>query len=225
VMADAGSPGQFNRCFTTDVTSHLTVVFVSALVGFTCGCILQGVPATRPSIYNNVIALDVAALLAAGLSSIWVWFDFHLPKTTSQSTVAPPSHGRFEQKRLIGDSHGAVFAETPALPDIHGFRVTWGTQVETASKITSLLKASLDQPNEYSKATTWSKGLLESTLGMWLTESIILNVTTRRRMEQHGLPDVLSFSFWDSGVLRITAGFLDDEETASVEWQQLLAAL
>jgi len=195
------------------------------MVGFTCGCILQGVPATRPSIYNNVIALDVAALLAAALSSVWVWFDFHLPNVANQATVAPPSHGHFEQKRLLGETNGLVPAETPALPDINGFRVTWGTQVETAPKITALLKASLEQPNDYSKAAAWSKGLLESTLGMWLTESIVLNITTRRRMEQHGLPDVLSFSFWDSGVLRITAGMLDDAETASVEWQPLLAAL
>jgi hypothetical protein len=83
------------------VSTHLHVIYISAATGLIFGCILQAVPQTRPSIYNNVLALDVAAVMAAFLTTVWVWWDFHLPKQSqSPSTLAED-----ELKRIISDNH------------------------------------------------------------------------------------------------------------------------
>jgi len=94
-----------------------------------------------------------------------------------------------------------------------------------SQRITAILKDSLENPNDFSRTTPWSTDLLTYAIGMWLTESIVLNVTTRRTMAQYGLKDTVSFSSWDSGVLRITAGFLEEAEMNDANWNPLSALL
>ncbi|KAB5559938.1 glycosyl transferase [Coniochaeta sp. 2T2.1] len=217
---------QFNRCFTTDVRAHLTVTYLSAIAGLTAGCILQASPATSSSMFNNVLALDIATVLTACLTSVWVVFDFGRSKIDNASGDTQTG-GQSRQKRLGNGVQSHVTAPEPSCElHIQGIvQITSASSVELAQRITLLLKRSLECPNGYARAASWSKVLLSRALEAWLRGDVAINVVNRSDMVRHGHGGSHSFCVWDAGVLHITAGFLEEAEIMSVQWQELLAEL
>ena len=63
---------QFNRCFTANAQHHIVSILLSAAIGFVTGCILH-VVRSPPLFFTDVIALDVSAVTAAILTSVWVF--------------------------------------------------------------------------------------------------------------------------------------------------------
>ncbi|KAK1834098.1 hypothetical protein QBC39DRAFT_301394 [Podospora conica] len=67
---------QFNRCFTTNIRAHVCSVFASAATGFITGCVLHVARGNRKAFFfTDIVALAVASISSALLTSIWAWND------------------------------------------------------------------------------------------------------------------------------------------------------
>lgn len=177
--------------------------------------------------FNNVLALDIAAVLAACLTCICSVFDVRR-YNSREASAGPLPVAHFWQRRLGPDSkpNHTGDLESVCAPRIRGItRVTSASRVELAYMITALLKRSLEHPNDYSRGALWSRGLLTRALEAWLAGTIIITVVNRSDMIRHGHGDTHSFCSWDADVLHITAGFLEEAETMAVQWQEPLSIL
>lgn len=210
---------QFNRCFTTDPGSHVSAIFVAAFAGYATGCTLHVVFDGNGLFFADVIALNVAAITAAGLTSIWALMDFgKVPLKEDGKEVK--GHEAVVQPRLAASPAGLSKARWHRLP---------GTFLDQADKtglpqmVLNFLRSSLDHPSKYYGTSPWSNTLLETALELWMRGKVHVKISSRSDFIDHGLEDAVSIGRYVDGRLYLTIGFLAEMDMESISWQLVSA--
>lgn len=217
---------QFNRCFTTNVRVHVTIIFVSATIGFILGVLLHAFNRTAGWLYIDVLSQNVAAVLAAVGTFAWCWKDWSSP--LGADALPSPTNDLspiWEQRRLNVEYDDAPRSSYRRSRTITGATVKQHDGSFIAQKIAQLLQASIEEPNRISQATSWSTQLIQRCNEMWEDQSIHLTVSTWEEFNQAGLAHAFSYSQQSDSLLHITVGFLGKSELKLPVWQPLLATL
>lgn len=215
---------QFNRCFTTDVKYHVGSILSSAVFGFIVGCTLHGVYGTNQSYFTDVIALNSAAIMAAVLTTCFVWKDLHIQKRPSKAQAGEGSSTCWTQPRLSNPS--MIVSETSEVAtwtEIPGKKVTAASSHLICDRIPVLLRLGIDQPNVHAQNAAWSEDVIKVALEMWKAGRIQINLSTRTAFIDMGFGSSMSFSRYDGNVLEISTGYLLEDEINVPTWQPLLA--
>lgn len=215
---------QFNRCFTTDVTYHTASILSSAAVGFVVGCALHGFYKDSPPLFTDIIALNTASLLAAALTTFFVWKDLHLETPKRTSRTANGASTCWTQPRLSNPSM-AVSETSEVVPwkNLPGSKVNVDSNTLICERIPELLSLGVAQPNQHAQNAVWSEDVLKVALEMWKAGRIELNLSTRTAFIEQGFGSSMSFSRYDGNVLEISTGYLLEDEIDVPTWQPLLA--
>jgi hypothetical protein len=216
---------QFNRCFTTDVKSHVVSILCSAPIGFITGCVLHGVYRDNPFFYTDVIAMDVAAVSAALLTSIWVWKDFHFRESKGTVHATRSAEKCLKQPRLADAGFAGSKEEIVEWKALPGRSIKCETPVFLARRIEELLDLSVQEPNDNCSKAPWSLEVLEVAQEMWAAGKIVITLSTNGAFAEAGFDDAFSFSKYDGITLEITAGFLGETELHHSSWGPLHAYL
>lgn len=215
---------QFNRCFTTDVSYHTASILSSACVGFVVGCTIHGAYRNNEPFFTDIIALNVASLLAAAMTTFFVWKDVHIQKP---NTNAPSANGVatcWTQPRLSDPSMSvSETAEVVPWKYLPGTKASVSSNTLICERIPELLRLSVAQPNQHAQNAAWSEDVVKVALEMWKAGRIELNLSTRTAFIEMGFGSSMSFSRYDGQVLEISTGFLLEDEVDVPTWQPLLA--
>ncbi|KAH6983617.1 hypothetical protein BKA56DRAFT_672274 [Ilyonectria sp. MPI-CAGE-AT-0026] len=216
---------QFNRCFTTNVTTHISIIMTSAALGFITGCVLHAIPATSQFLYNDIIAQNTAAVLAAIGTSLWAWKDWSAPspvRKRSKSRTGEPTV--FVQHRYSAEESMHEKIPSSGLRKTFSGLKLWSEDGKISSaEITKLLARSLEKPNKIASSASFSAKLLTTALNMWSDRKIIVKVTSREDFAQAGLAEISAFSSQEGSVLQLTVGFMGEAESSLSAWQLMLA--
>lgn len=217
---------QFNRCFTTNVRAHVTIILSSAAVGLVVGCVLHAAPSTAGWLYSDVVAQNSAAVLAALGTSLWSWRDWSAPRKSEVTEVENYYEPNvWLQRKICADSSVETEMPSSQMRGIVGTTVKCGDGSFVSEKVSQFLKDALDNPNGTAKSALWSKKLLQEASSLWSRRKIHVVVVGREQFSRAGLEDVWSFSQFNAGTLEITAGFVENSELRLPSWQNLLANL
>lgn len=215
---------QFNRCFTTDVAYHTASILCSAAVGFVVGCTIHGVYKENQPFFTDIIALNVASLLAAAVTTFFVWVDPHISNYNQKSRKEAGASTCWTQPRLSDPSMSvSETAEVVPWKSLPGNKVSVASSTLICERIPELLRLSVSQPNEHAQNAAWSEDVLKVALEMWKSGRIELNLSTRTAFINRGFGSSMSFSRYDGNVLEISTGYLLEDEVDVPTWQPLLA--
>jgi hypothetical protein len=217
---------QFNRCFTTNVRAHITIILVSAAVGFVAGIALRSIPHTADWVYSEILAQNIAGVMAAVGTLLWAWRDWSSPTAHAAAGSLPDAAiDTYFQCRLGAESGSMTRKASSKLHNVKGAVVVDDDGSYLAREVTNSLRLSLQEPNAIAESSPWSKHILQKALDMWTTRQLVLTVASRERFIRSGLEDVSSFSQLKPGTLEVTIGFLGEDEVRKTSWQQLQATL
>lgn len=216
---------QFNRCFTTNVRAHITIILSSAAVGYVVGCTLRAIPATANWLYSEILAQNLAAVMAAVGTLLWAWKDWSSPAQSESSRIESSQDPIYVQARLSAQTSTSVCVTPEQARSFKGTTVIDEDGSFVAREISKHLRSSLATPSRFSKDAPWSGRLLFAASTMWTDRHIVVTVVTRQHFVLNGLQDLSSFSQMRNGILEITVGFLGDAELHRPSWQPLLAHL
>lgn len=217
---------QFNRCFTTNIGAHVTVMMTSAAVGFIIGCLLHAVPATSGFLYTDVLSQNVAALLAAFGTAWFAWKDE--TKTRVMEAVCDKNDGQqiIVQNKFSDESSEELGLTVDVVSGITTSRkIQYGDGSSVSEKLGELLQLSSQEPNPHSQAATWSDKLLHRALDMWRAQKVIISMSTADSFYQNRLDKVSSLSYTSSGVLHIVTGLLGETDSALPAWQPIIPVI
>lgn len=217
---------QFNRCFTTNVRAHITIILSSAAIGFIAGCTLRAIPATADWLYCEILAQNISSVLAATGTFLWTLKDWASP-SAHQETLDSLSHTDeeiFWQSKLDASASPSDDEKTQ-VQHVKGTVVKCDDGSYVGREVSTLLRASLQSLNAFSRAAPWSSRVLQSSVAMWTEGKVSITVASRQQFVRHGLEDRWSFSHTKDGDLEITVGYLGDEEVRKPSWQPLLSSL
>ncbi|KAM0270259.1 hypothetical protein ACHAQH_009489 [Verticillium albo-atrum] len=216
---------QFNRCFTTNVRIHVTIIICSALVGFLLGCLLHALPQTAGFLYTDVICQNLAGFLAASGTTLFTWKDW-----TAAPVLAASRSNRFDepsvtvQRKLMASLNEQAPLFKGDLPaSFTQATVDYDDGTGLAKKITEALHFSLAEPNDTAREAQWSENLLATALEMWTSGRMTAAVLSRQHFADAGLHDFNSLSYNDKGVLHVAVCFVGETERRLLSWQPLLA--
>ncbi|KUI69718.1 hypothetical protein VM1G_05039 [Cytospora mali] len=215
---------QFNRCFTTDVKYHVGSILCSAAFGFIVGCTIHGVYGDNQPYFTDVIALNTAAIMAAVLTTCFVWKDLHIQKRPDKSQAGDGPSTCWTQPRLSNPSMTvSETSEVATWKDIPGSKVTVSSSHLICDRIPVLLRLGIDQPNAHAQNAAWSEDVIKVALEMWKAGRIAINLSTRTAFIDMGFGNSMSISRYDGNVLEISMGYLLEDEISVSTWQPLLA--
>ncbi|KAK0733184.1 hypothetical protein B0T26DRAFT_808046 [Lasiosphaeria miniovina] len=216
---------QFNRCFTLNVRRHVTSILVSAAIGFTTGCVLHRLLDGSLLFFADVIALNIAAILAALLTCVWV---LRKPESISSSDSDPTSDKtKFWVQRRLTESRGCTVAssrgytaasskaEWQAIP---GVLVSFQDSSPVASKTTELLESAKDRSANHAGCVRWADDVLKSAVELWTEGRIRATVCSASSFSDADLEGFVSFSKYDGGTLHINFGLFGEDELAAASW-------
>ncbi|KAG9251738.1 uncharacterized protein F5Z01DRAFT_627081 [Emericellopsis atlantica] len=218
---------QFNRCFTTNVRAHITIILSAAAVGFVVGCTLRVVPYTAGWFYAEILAQNVSAVTAALGTFLWTWKDWTSPTRSNKHSDSedPDKPQIIAQCRLEAES-GTNDQVTAS--QIKGLKGTAMPQNESAivfREVSRHLRSSLQEPNAFSRSAPWSGKLLQTTLNMWESRNIGVLLCSRQQFVRSGLSHISSVSESTGESLTINIGVLGETELRDASWQPLLAQI
>ena len=219
---------QFNRCFTTNVRAHITIILSSAAIGFIVGCTLRAIPATAGWLYSEILAQNVAAVLAALGTLLWTWKDWASPPQKDEQEAhdaVEGGHISCQTKLSTESSTCAAKLSVAQAQAIRGTVVTCDDGSFVGREVLVLLRAALQSPNAYSQNAAWSARILQTAIAMWTERKISVMVASRQQFVRNGLQELWSFGQHRGSGIDITVGYLGDEEVRKPSWQQLLASL
>ncbi|KAM0325924.1 hypothetical protein ACHAQA_007229 [Verticillium albo-atrum] len=217
---------QFNRCFTTNVRIHVTIIICSALIGFVLGCILHAIPQTSGFLYTDVLCQNLAAGLAAIGTTLFTLKDWTAAPVlaASRGTSSYDEPSVTVQRRLMANINEQAPLFKGDLPQIFTqATVDYEDGTGLAKKITETLQHSLAEPNLISRESNWSENLLETALQLWSSGRLTAAVLSRQHFTEAGLHDFTSLSFNEKGVLHVAVCFVGETERRLPSWQPLLA--
>ncbi|KAH7159653.1 hypothetical protein B0J13DRAFT_110305 [Dactylonectria estremocensis] len=218
---------QFNRCFTTNVTTHISIIMGSAVIGFITGCVLHAIPATSDFIFNDIIAQNTAAVLAASGTLLWTWKDWTAPSPLLNGSSSRTEHSDvFIQHRYSAEE--SIHTKAPSSTmrkNFSGMKI-WSEDGKVSSKqITKMLTRSLEYPNEHAATAPWSSKLITTALELWAERQITVKVVSREDFSRAGLGEMSGFSSREGSVLQLTLGFMNEAELSLPAWQPLLSTI
>ncbi|KAK4200751.1 family 4 putative glycosyltransferase [Triangularia verruculosa] len=212
---------QFNRCFTTDPSSHLAAILVSAIFGFITGCMLHAVFHGNELFFTDAIALNVASLTAAATTSIWAVYDFGRPK------FKDGQGGVDEADTLVQPRLGAP----PAMSEKTHWRDLPGTPIFTQAtaglpeRVFAFLRSSLDQPSVNFDKAPWARQLLETTVQLWQDKQIQVNMCSRSAFIEGGFEDAVSICKQVGEIYYIDVSGLGEMDLGNESWELLAAQI
>lgn len=215
---------QFNRCFTTDVKYHVGSILSSSVLGFIVGCTIHGVYGDSQPYYTDVIALNTSAILAAVLTTGFVWKDLHVQNQARGAQTGDGPSTCWTQPRLSNPS--MVVSETSEVAtwkEIPGTKVSALSNHPICDKVPVLLRLGVDQPNAHAQNAVWSEDVIKVALEMWKAGRIEINLSTRTDFIDMGFGSSMSISRYDGNILEISTGYLLQDEINVTTWQPLLA--
>ncbi|ODA83515.1 hypothetical protein RJ55_02029 [Drechmeria coniospora] len=217
---------QFNRCFTTNIPVHVTIIFASAVVGFLAGCALHAIPATAGWLYSDVVAQNIAAVSAALGTLMWSWKDWTAPGAESAPLFAvAPKRDIWLQRNLRAASDAESKVMVGKAQKVVGPVTKFEDQSVMSQKITQLLHRSLKTQNRMVKTTPWSTGIIRTAIRRWEQGRIKITVVSQEKFTKAGLRDICSFSQVDGEVVKVVAGFLREAELRLPSWKSQLATM
>ncbi|RGP77985.1 glycosyl transferase [Fusarium longipes] len=217
---------QFNRCFTTNVGAHVTVMMASAAFGFILGCLLHASPVTAGFLYSDVLSQNVAALLAALGTSWLAWTDENKTDVMASTKSEVDSQCITFQRKVSAEDTEDLKLNANAVPDVVAIRTLQHEDGSSVSqKLAELLLLSSQDCNDYTRDAQWSDGLFRRAQVMWKTRKAIVTISTSESFYQNGLDKVSSFSHTRSGVLHIVIGYLGKDDIMLPTWQPTLSVI
>lgn len=220
---DDADSRQFNRCFTTNVHAHVTAVYSAAIFGFIIGCVLHALPWTAGFVYNDVIALNVAAISAVVVTFIWAWKDFQTPfaRVDPSDEEIRGSKLTCRQRMIAADRDQGSLRNT-SWKFIAGTEVSFGDGSSVATSISDLLQVGSESAIDFRPADPWSKSVIQSAANLWKARMVTVTLVSREQFTRAGLDDCCSFSQVDAaGCLRITLGLFSRTELRRPSWKTL----
>ncbi|KAK4162961.1 family 4 putative glycosyltransferase [Cladorrhinum sp. PSN259] len=210
---------QFNRCFTTDQSSHVSSIFIGAFSGYATGVTLHIVFKGNGLFFADVIALNVAAITAAGLTSIWAMKDWAKValKEDGEKSSKPKV---LVQQRLAVSPASAHNSSWRSLP---GISLNPSETTGLSQRVLNFLRSSMDHPSKYYGTAPWSNTLLESTLDLWVNGKINVTLSSRSQFIDAGFGDAASISRYSHDSLRIIIGSLGEMDLGNILWELLAA--
>ncbi|KAK4191033.1 family 4 putative glycosyltransferase [Podospora australis] len=210
---------QFNRCFTTDPSSHLAAIFVSAIFGFVTGCMLHAVFHGNKFFFIDVIALNVASLTAFVSTTVWASRDFG--RAGNKDNREPER----EPTALIQPRLGAppAASEKTYWKDLDGHPVSGQETAGLSQRILAFLRSSIDHPSKYAEGLPWSRHLLEVALQFWQENRLHITICSRSTFIEAGFEDAVSISQLDGEHLHINIDGLGEMELGNLSWELLAA--
>ncbi|VBB79640.1 Putative Glycosyltransferase Family 4 [Podospora comata] len=212
---------QFNRCFTTDPSSHLAAILVSAIFGFITGCMLHAVFHGNGLFFTDAIALNVASLTAAATTTIWAVYDFGRPKFKD-------GEGRVDEAdTLVQPRLGAP----PATSEKTHWRDLPGTPIFTQAtaglpeRVFAFLRSSLDRPSANFDKAPWARQLLETTVQLWQDKQIQVNMCSRSAFIEGGFEDAVSIGKQVGEIHYIDVAGLGEMDLGNEAWELLAAQI
>lgn len=216
---------QFNRCFTTNVQTHLFIILGSAAVALVVGCLLHAVPATAGWLYSDVVAQNVAAVLAAGGTLLWSWKDWTVASGNSSGLYHLKKTETFYVQHKLG---AEPREESKASASFHRLitgspHVRHGDGSFISQTIDQTLERSLAAPNDLLKSISWSVKLLETAIHTWESQQVEVVVISAERFTESGIHDLASYSVKDGDILRVAIGLFQESELGLPSWQSQIA--
>jgi hypothetical protein len=213
----------FNRCFTTNIGAHVTAIMASIAIGFTLGCVMHALPKTRSFLYKDIIAQNVAALLAALGTSYFAW------KDDIQVLVKVPSSTEDFQfimhKKISSGNCDDVVIETSSLPTLSCPKIMFNDGSALSEKLTQLLDQSLEDLSCYSQSASWSDEILREAQDTWCNNKIVILLSTTAQFREIGLGKLSSFSYNQYGVLNIVLGSIGESDSKLRSWQPVVSTI
>ncbi|KAK0701536.1 hypothetical protein B0T21DRAFT_417089 [Apiosordaria backusii] len=212
---------QFNRCFTTDPSSHLAAILVSAIFGFITGCMLHTVFHGNELFFTDAIALNVASLTAAATTSIWALYDFGRPKFKDGEGAVD------EADTLVQPRLGAppAMSEKTHWRDLPGTPIFTQATVGLPERVFAFLRSSLDQPSVNFDKAPWARQLLETTVQLWQDKQIQVNMCSRSAFIEGGFEDAVSISKQVGEIHYIDVAGLGEMDLGNEAWELLAAQI
>lgn len=215
---------QFNRCFTTDVGTHITIIMFSAAIGFIVGCVLHALPMTAGFLYTDVLAQNVAGLLAAVGTSICAWRDSTIDSDPSQNKT--DGNGVFTQNKItVEDSSNINLSKSDVFHKLDCPRTSFGDSSAMSDRITDILRMSLQEPGSDGHHIDWSPTLLQSVQDMWVQKKLVIQMSHSEDFSRNGLEAFTSFSYIDADILCVGFGGMGKAEHQLPAWQPMLAIM
>lgn len=216
---------QFNRCFTTNVHAHVTIIMVSAVIGFLTGITLHAVPRTAGWLYADVVAQNVASVLAAIGTSLWSWKDWSSPTRRAKPSTEEADQGDVVVQRQLGaEARMTDRIQSKRVQDVGGTLINLDDGSVVPEKIFHLLSESASQ-QKFKGATPWAKDVLDASIRLWSSRKLRIRVVGRDVLADAGLSDISSYSQLIGGNIEITTGVLGTTELGLPSWQNLLATV
>jgi hypothetical protein len=174
---------------------------------------MHALPITAPFKYTDVIALNIAAVLAAALTSIWAYRDLDsIPQPKDTQETAQSMSKTHYQRRIGTVLRPRASSDYPHALENIAPRITSRANTDVSAEVTALLETSFLSPNKTLPSMPWSSKLIQQTTEMWRDGSISINLPSRQSFLAAGLGDTWSCSAYNGAHLQITAGFLNDAD-------------
>lgn len=184
-------------------------------------------PVTASFVYVDVIALVLASILAATLTTVYVHKSpYSTLFSSASSDYLIPNGPEFHIQRKIGLENIIQNSRPhPLLVSPEQLRISYVDNTTVSRRITELLRLAEDKPNRFSLATTWSAKLIQTAHRRWSEGTIVLVLSNRQVFSECGNEDLWSISEVTDGILQITVGFLDtmEIELYMQRWHETLA--
>ncbi|PHH88176.1 hypothetical protein CDD83_7877 [Cordyceps sp. RAO-2017] len=221
---------QFNRCFTTNVSAHVTIIFVSAICGFVLGCVLHAVPATAGWLYSDIIAQNCAAVLAAIGTLAWSWSDFSTPRDTklAHQSSAKSTRARrlWAQRKIMAEGDAETRIPLVKFRKMDGIVYSHEDGSIVSQTIVQLLRKSLSLRNNTARNSSWSTDLMDTVMRMWSARRARIVAVDCDAFSAAGLDGICSVSqMGDGGILTIKIGLFGETELRLPSWQSLLGTV
>jgi hypothetical protein len=163
--------------------------------------------------YIDVLALLVASVTAAILTTIWVHRSPSSKLFLPASDQLRPNGSIFHKQRKLGKESDRENSQScSSLPQPTTTPIRYGDNQGVSEIITELLHLAKERPNHFAQGTSWSEKLIHTAIEKWIDGSITLVLSNRQHFIECGLEDYWSISEYVNGTLKVTAGFLDEME-------------
>ncbi|BEI94424.1 uncharacterized protein CcaverHIS019_0608830 [Cutaneotrichosporon cavernicola] len=184
---------QFNRCFTTNVATHVRIILYSAAIGFVIGIILHALPWTCGFLYNDLICQNFAAGMAAlgtSLFTIKDWFGSRFQLLSPKNENPDPV---YVQPRLMTLSTTGKPVCKSEMPKRFTSPTLWHDDgTATSTQVSSILATAL---NGARGRTAWSTRVMQEALNMWTGGRLTVGVLPRDQFDAAGLGEFFSVSY------------------------------
>jgi hypothetical protein len=224
---------QFNRCFASDVGAHTIIMYSSALAGFIVGNLFRALPWTSTLVYNDILAMDTAAVLCAVLTTIWSWRGLR-PAAIQKSAVdasaeksADEDDKIFKQRLIVAPTQGTILARKPLASPKRNWKKLMARKVVVTDG--TPLHASISQmlefyaPNHSRKTeetlAQYMDGIVHQASRMWSVRLMKVSFVDKARFASVGFGDCASVSKVNKkGQLDVVIGILNREDIGKESW-------